>query len=344
MDGMITLKDVCKTYCIGGDTVHALDHANMVIREGEFVSIIGPSGSGKSTMMNIIGCLDTADEGTYILDGISIEDYTERELAKIRNHKIGFIFQSFNLIQNLTVLENVELPLIYQKIPKSERKRRVKEALEKVELSHRMGHRPTELSGGQQQRVAIARALVTRPSLFLADEPTGNLDSSTGEEMGANKYTKVLAHIGFKNDYSGIYSGKGVVTQQGTTYTTETTSTQLYAINNNTCYMFVGEKTRSNTTDYLNYVVEIERDDFGDITLTSHVDGLKFKPYSAKLSRKYTYNYTDQRYYTEITTIELAYEYQDSAQGESLMMSFEGTFSMSRDVLRVDYPNVDVEE
>ena len=169
MDGMITLKDVCKTYCIGGDTVHALDHANMVIREGEFVSIIGPSGSGKSTMMNIIGCLDTADEGTYILAGISIEDYTERELAKIRNHKIGFIFQSFNLLPKLTAEENVELPLIYQKIPKSERKRRVKEALEKVELSHRMGHRPTELSGGQQQRVAI--------------EPTGNLDSSTGEEI-----------------------------------------------------------------------------------------------------------------------------------------------------------------
>lgn len=183
MDGMITLKDVCKTYCIGGDTVHALDHANMVIREGEFVSIIGPSGSGKSTMMNIIGCLDTADEGTYILDGISIEDYTERELAKIRNHKIGFIFQSFNLLPKLTAEENVELPLIYQEIPKSERKRRVKEALEKVELSHRMGHRPTELSGGQQQRVAIARALVTRPSLFLADGPTGNLDSSTGEEI-----------------------------------------------------------------------------------------------------------------------------------------------------------------
>ena len=183
MDGMITLKDVCKTYCIGGDTVHALDHANMVIREGEFVSIIGPSGSGKSTMMNIIGCLDTADEGTYILDGISIEDYTERELAKIRNHKIGFIFQSFNLLPKLTAEENVELPLIYQKIPKSERKRRVKEALEKVELSHRMGHRPTELSGGQQQRVAIARALVTRPSLFLADEPTGNLDPHNAMEI-----------------------------------------------------------------------------------------------------------------------------------------------------------------
>ena len=153
------------------------------IPQGSVTALVGPSGSGKSTMMNIIGCLDTADEGTYILDGISIEDYTERELAKIRNHKIGFIFQSFNLLPKLTAEENVELPLIYQKIPKSERKRRVKEALEKVELSHRMGHRPTELSGGQQQRVAIARALVTRPSLFLADEPTGNLDSSTGEEI-----------------------------------------------------------------------------------------------------------------------------------------------------------------
>ncbi len=170
------------------------------------------------------------------------------------------------------------------------------------------------------------------------------LTSSTGEPLGANKYTKVLAHIGFKNDYSGTYSGKGVVTQQGTTYTTEITSTQLYAINNNICYMFVGEKSRSNTKDYLNYVVEITRDEFGDITLSSEVEGLLFKPYNAKLSRKYTYNYNDQRYYTEITTIELAYEYQDSTQDESLMMSFEGTFSMSRDVLRVDYPNVDVEE
>lgn len=170
------------------------------------------------------------------------------------------------------------------------------------------------------------------------------ISSSTGELPGLNKYTKVLAHIGFKNDYSGIYSGKGTVTQQGTTYTTEITSTPLYAINNNTCYMFVGEKTRSNTPDYLNYVVEIERDEFGDITLTSNVDGLKFKPYSAKLIRKYMYNYTDQRYYTEVTTIELAYEYQDATQDELLMMSFEGTFSMSRDVLRVDYPNVDVEE
>lgn len=180
---MITLKDVSKTYYIGEEVVHALDHANMEINEGEFVSIIGPSGSGKSTMMNIIGCLDTADEGEYILDGISIEQYTETELARIRNHKIGFIFQNFNLLPKLTAEENVELPLIYQRISHNERKKRVREALERVELAHRMKHKPTELSGGQQQRVAIARALVTKPSLFLADEPTGNLDSKTSKEI-----------------------------------------------------------------------------------------------------------------------------------------------------------------
>lgn len=180
---MITLKDVSKTYYIGEEVVHALDHASMEIKEGEFVSIIGPSGSGKSTMMNIIGCLDTADEGEYILDGISIEQYTETQLAKIRNQKIGFIFQNFNLLPKLTAEENVELPLIYQGIGHNERKKRVKEALERVELAHRMKHKPTELSGGQQQRVAIARALVTKPSLFLADEPTGNLDSKTSEEI-----------------------------------------------------------------------------------------------------------------------------------------------------------------
>lgn len=182
-DDMITLKDVSKTYYIGEEVVHALEHANMEINEGEFVSIIGPSGSGKSTMMNIIGCLDTADEGEYILDGISIEQYTETELARIRNHKIGFIFQNFNLLPKLTAEENVELPLIYQGISHIERKKRVKEALERVELAHRMKHKPTELSGGQQQRVAIARALVTKPSLFLADEPTGNLDSKTSKEI-----------------------------------------------------------------------------------------------------------------------------------------------------------------
>ena len=180
---MIQLKNVSKIYEMGNEKVYALNHASLRIREGEFVSIIGPSGSGKSTMMNMIGCLDTADEGEYILDGVSIENYTERELAKIRNRKIGFIFQNFNLLPRLTAEENVELPLIYQKISAPERKRMVWEALDQVGLSHRMNHCPVELSGGQQQRVAIARALVTKPSLFLADEPTGNLDSRTGQEI-----------------------------------------------------------------------------------------------------------------------------------------------------------------
>lgn len=180
---MITFRDVSKIYHIGGEEVRALDHASMQIEQGEFVGIIGPSGSGKSTLMNIMGCLDVADEGEYILDGQPIEHYSERELAKIRNHKIGFIFQNFNLIQKMSAEENVELPLIYQGVPAPERKRRVKEALDRVALGKRRTHRPTELSGGQQQRVAIARAIVTRPSLFLADEPTGNLDSKTGEEI-----------------------------------------------------------------------------------------------------------------------------------------------------------------
>jgi len=180
---MIIFKDVSKIYYIGGEEVRALDRASMHIRQGEFVSIIGPSGSGKSTLMNIVGCLDVADSGEYWLDGQSIEQYRERELTAIRNKKIGFIFQSFNLISKLTAWENVELPLIYQKVRREERERRVAEALERVGLLGRAGHRPTQLSGGQQQRVAIARALVTRPSLFLADEPTGNLDSRTGEEI-----------------------------------------------------------------------------------------------------------------------------------------------------------------
>ena len=180
---MIQLKEVCKFYQVGDDRVRALDHASLHIHPKEFVSIIGPSGSGKSTLMNIIGCLDIADAGSYRLDGLPIEAYSENELAKIRNQKIGFVFQSFNLIPKLTAQENVELPLIYQKIPRAERARRVKEALERVNLSHRAKHLPTELSGGQQQRVAIARALVTNPSLILADEPTGNLDSKTSKEI-----------------------------------------------------------------------------------------------------------------------------------------------------------------
>ncbi len=182
-ENVIVLDDVSKVYEIGDSEVRALDHASLTIKRGEFVGIVGPSGSGKSTMMNIIGCLDTADEGNYYLNGQSIEEYTESDLARIRNKEIGFIFQNFNLIGNLTAEENVELPLIYQKVPKAKRKRLVNEALERVELGKRRDHKPTELSGGQQQRVAIARAIATQPALFLADEPTGNLDSKTGDEI-----------------------------------------------------------------------------------------------------------------------------------------------------------------
>lgn len=180
---MIVFENVSKVYQIGDARVHALDNASIRIEDGEFVSIIGPSGSGKSTMMNIIGCLDVADSGRYLLDGQPIEDYSETELARIRSRKIGFIFQSFNLIGNLTAEENVELPMIYQKVPREERRERVEEALKRVKLEGRKKHRPNELSGGQQQRVAIARAIASRPSLFLADEPTGNLDSATGKEI-----------------------------------------------------------------------------------------------------------------------------------------------------------------
>lgn len=180
---MIRISELCKTYTIGDEEVHALDHANLRVAQGEFVGIIGPSGSGKSTLMNIIGCLDTADSGEYLLDGTPIEDYTENELAHIRNQKIGFVFQSFNLIPKLTAEENVELPLIYQGVKKAERAERAKAALRRVDLEKRANHFPTELSGGQQQRVAIARAIVTRPSLILADEPTGNLDSKTTIEI-----------------------------------------------------------------------------------------------------------------------------------------------------------------
>ena len=180
---MIQLKEVCKFYQVGDDRVRALDHATLHIRPREFVSIIGPSGSGKSTMMNIIGCLDVADAGQYLLDGQPIESYSENELAKVRNQKIGFVFQQFNLIPKLTAEENVELPLIYQKVPRAQRAERVRKALERVDLWQRAKHLPTELSGGQQQRVAIARAIVTNPRLILADEPTGALDSKTSREI-----------------------------------------------------------------------------------------------------------------------------------------------------------------
>ena len=180
---MIDLQDITKVYQIGDEKLYALNHATMHIHPREFVSIIGPSGSGKSTLMNIIGLLDTADAGVYKLDGIPIQDYSERQLARVRNEKIGFIFQNFNLIPKLSARENVELPLVYRGVRPAERAERVEKALERVGLTQRARHLPTELSGGQQQRVAIARALVTEPSLLLADEPTGNLDSHTSGEI-----------------------------------------------------------------------------------------------------------------------------------------------------------------
>ncbi len=180
---IISMTGITKVYNVGGEEVRALDNANLTIHEGEYVSIIGPSGSGKSTLMNIIGCLDVADSGEYILDGQSIEQYSEEELARIRNRKIGFIFQNFNLLSRMTAQGNVELPLIYQHVTHSERKERASRALERVGLSERSSHKPAELSGGQQQRVAIARALATNPAILLADEPTGNLDSKTGEDI-----------------------------------------------------------------------------------------------------------------------------------------------------------------
>ncbi|MDQ0874440.1 putative ABC transport system ATP-binding protein [Paenibacillus sp. V4I3] len=180
---LIHIENVSKYYYMGGETIRALDDISLDIEHGEFVAIMGPSGSGKSTLMNIIGCLDIADKGAYDLDGKAINLLKDTQLAEIRNQKIGFVFQSFNLLPRLSAYENVELPLIYRGMTKREREPYVLQALESVDLLDRMGHLPSELSGGQQQRVAIARALAGDPSIILADEPTGALDSKTGVEI-----------------------------------------------------------------------------------------------------------------------------------------------------------------
>lgn len=180
---MIEMQDIVKQYTLGGETIYALDHVSLRVEKGEYVTIIGPSGSGKSTLMNLIGCLDTADSGTYLLNGKPIRKYREKQLAEVRSKQIGFIFQGFNLLPKLSALENVELPMIYQGVRAAERKKRAVAALERVGLGGRMKHRPNQLSGGQQQRCAIARAIAVNPSLILADEPTGNLDQKTGREI-----------------------------------------------------------------------------------------------------------------------------------------------------------------
>lgn len=180
---IIEARDIHKEYRMGTQTVHALRGVSFEIKKNEYVAIMGPSGSGKSTMMNIIGCLDTPSKGDYILNGHDVKNLTDNQLAEVRNREIGFVFQTFNLLPRSTALANVELPLIYSGIKASERRKRAVEVLEKVGLTDRMHHKPNELSGGQRQRVAVARALINNPSILLADEPTGNLDSKTGQEI-----------------------------------------------------------------------------------------------------------------------------------------------------------------
>ncbi len=215
----LALNGVEKTYVMGTEKVHALRGVSLQVRKNEYVAIMGPSGSGKSTLMNVIGCLDVPSKGTYTLEGQTVADMTQSELAEIRNLRIGFVFQTFNLIPRANVFHNVELPLIYGGVRSRERRERAESAIARVGLSDRMKHKPNELSGGQRQRVAIARAIVLNPSIILADEPTGNLDSKTGDEImsifdelhGAGHTIIVVTH----EDYIADYASRSIRLKDG---------------------------------------------------------------------------------------------------------------------------------